>query len=547
MSKIFRVLVPLLCVLLGAPAGGDALPTPLEKPPAGVRNIILIIGDGMGPQQFALPMLYARYSKESQVARPLNLEKLLNAGELGLIQPSAHEALVADSACAGGALAAGVETLPGTIGLDARGAPVKTILERARDAGKATGLVSDTRMTHATPAVFAAHVPDRNMENEIAVQMLGERVDVLLSGGLRHWIPAGVDNAEHPAHRFLADLIQGRISLKSKRTDDRNLLREALASGYDLAFDRAALVRSNGRKILGLFSESGMPDGIEESSGLQDHTRTVPTLAEMVQKALQTLEKNPKGFFLMVESGQIDWAGHSNDAGLLLHEMLRLERTLGVILTWAKGRNDTLIVLTADHETGSFGFSYSGFQIPDPRPFDAKSAQELLYNPRFNFVDPAVLDRLYHQKKSLADIVADFDRLPGREQTGATYTRVIEQNTDFSISLLQAEAALAQGPNRYYRQGHEKLGAKRFPLINDFPAFYPDPDNARTALIARALGEQEGVVWGTGTHTNIPVPIVALGPKRIQARFGGYQQQDGIGKLLGELVVGTSQTTRANH
>lgn len=124
------------------------------------------------------------------------------------------------------------------------------------------------------------------------------------------------------------------------------------------------LEKAQGDKLLGLFANSGMYDGITYSQTKNDPDRKEPTLKEMTDKALEILSKDKDGFFLMVEGGQIDWAGHSNDAGSMLHEMIKFDETVNAVYQWAKDRDDTLIIVTADHETGSFGFSYSGYNLP---------------------------------------------------------------------------------------------------------------------------------------------------------------------------------------
>jgi len=203
-------------------------------------------------------------------------------------------------------------------------------IEKAKKAGKATGLVSDTRLTHATPASFAAHQPHRSLENQIASDMLATGADVMLSGGLRHWIPKST-NDKGETYKQLEQLTQGDVYLKSKRKDDRNLLTEAEKDGYQLAFNRNMLDDAKGEKLLGLFAYSGMDDGIAYSNKKKIGEQTQPSLKEMTQKALNILSKDEDGFFLMVEGGQIDWAGHSNDAGTMLHELLKFDEAIQTV------------------------------------------------------------------------------------------------------------------------------------------------------------------------------------------------------------------------
>jgi alkaline phosphatase len=160
------------------------VPNEGAAPSIPVKNVIFMIGDGMGVQQVSQAVLYRQLRKEN--SSPLALEKLLNGKISGLMRTSSYGDIVTDSAAAATAMACGQKVLNETVGLDPNGNPCETVLEKAAKMGKATGLVSTTRITHATPGSFAAHQVFRDLENEIAVDMLEKHdVDVLLSGGLR--------------------------------------------------------------------------------------------------------------------------------------------------------------------------------------------------------------------------------------------------------------------------------------------------------------------------------------------------------------------------
>src|SRR5690606_636136 len=245
------------------------------------------------------------------------------------------------------------------IGLNARGDRVETVLQQAKRLGKASGLVSDTRITHATPASFAAHQIHRRLANAIATDLLHSGVDVMLAGALRYFLP---QDSALISYEQQQNILAAGLPLSSKRTDARNVLTEAEQQGYQLAFNREQLQAVDTFPVLGLFASSALPDALLEKSQPQ---RTQPSLTEMTEAVLNLLSQHEQGFFLMVEGGQIDWAGHNNDAGGLLHELLRFDEAIQVVVNWAEKRNDTLVILTADHETGGFGFSYSAADIPD--------------------------------------------------------------------------------------------------------------------------------------------------------------------------------------
>ena len=477
---------------------------------AEIKNVILMIGDGMGPQQVGLLETYANQAPHSiYKGNKTALFKLANEGVIGSSLTHPEDAIVVDSACSATMLSTGVYTASEVIGIDSQGNTIETVLEKAKRSGKATGLVSDTRLTHATPASFAAHQPHRSLENDIASDMLSTGVDVMLSGGLRHWIPKST-NEKGETYEQLKLLTQGDVYLKSKRKDERNLLTEAQSAGYQLAFNRQMLDKVEGNKLLGLFSYSGMDDGITYSNKKNSTDRTQPSLREMTDKALSILSKDKDGFFLMVEGGQIDWAGHSNDVGTMLHEMIKFDEAINAVYEWAKGRDDTIIIVTADHETGSFGFSYSSQNLPKPqkRPGSAFTKQD--YAPNFNFGSFDILDGLYAQKKSYYQMVSTFQKLEKEQQTAEKFAEIVNSNSAFPITAQQATNVLKSKPTPSRLESHKYLSAESIPAINDFDAFFPYND--RGNLLAREQATSQNIVWGTGTHTHTPVNVFAWGP-----------------------------------
>ena len=209
-------------------------------------------------------------------------------------------------------------------------------------------------MAHATPAAFATHAENWHMMTEIAAQMLAAGVDVLLGGGEDDFIPLSEEGCyPHSGHR----------------TDGRNLLMEAINSGYTYVCDEKAFDKvdpSVTRLLIGLFADEGMTRPFS------------PTLQDMTRKAIAILSKNPNGFFLMIEGGQIDWASHSNDAENVIADVIDLDEALAEAIAYAEENSDTLIIVSADHETGgmSVDLTSSGspdedgpFYMPDGTPF----------------------------------------------------------------------------------------------------------------------------------------------------------------------------------
>ncbi|MGC9357732.1 MAG: alkaline phosphatase, partial [Anaerolineae bacterium] len=292
-------------------------------------RIILFVGDGMGEGQRTAARWYAVGEGGEMV-----MDAMPVAGLTGTTNVSND---VTDSAAAGTALATGVKTYNGAISVDVYGNPLTTILERAQAQGLAVGLVTNTPMSHATPATFAAHVASRSMMTEIARQMVAGRVNVLLGGGRSYFQPA-----EGP------DLIAG-----------------ALEAGYVYVEDADALTAvdpATTTHLLGLFADGGMARPFS------------PTLAEMTTKAIDILSQDPEGFFLMVEGGQIDWACHDNDAINAIQDTVGFDEAVAVGKAYAAETGNTLVIVTADHETGGMAASTTDnggepFQMPDGTPF----------------------------------------------------------------------------------------------------------------------------------------------------------------------------------
>lgn len=322
MSRKVITLVSALLLVLLATGCAEKGQISAETPPE-VKNIIFFIGDGMGYSQVSI----SRILSVGEDGR-LWME---TAQAVGTASSYSADSLITDSAAAGTALATGHKTNNGIISMTPDLKPLKTILEVAKERGKSTGLITTVTITHATVATFASHIDHRKKEAEIALQYAkNKNVDVLLGGGRHFFIP--------------------KSSPGSKRKDELNLIEEFKKAGYAYVKTAAELKATTASKILGLFAMDAMAYTIDREE--IPEASSEPTLADMTKKAIETLNKNPKGFFLVVEGGKIDWACHGNDPGTTIQDVLAFDKAVKVGLDFLAKNPDTLVIVTADHETG---------------------------------------------------------------------------------------------------------------------------------------------------------------------------------------------------
>lgn len=502
-----------------------------------IKNIIFMIGDGMGPQQLGLLTLYAHFAPNSIYPdRKCALEKVMAEGVIGLAYHVPADALVTDSAASGTQIASGEWAGANMIGCDKKGNPVVTILEKAEALGKSTGLVTNTRITHATPAAFAAHQPQRSKENEIAVDILNNDVDVIFGGGLRHWIPQDV-KPENEQYYQLKIRTRWDGEIKSKRKDDRNLLEEAEAKGYEIIFNIDQLNSSQNAKILGLFANSSLMNGIQETIDVKNPDRKIPTLLEMTKKAVETLSKDEDGFFLMIEGGQIDWAGHDNDAGTLLHEMIHFDETVDYVFKWAQKRRDTIVIISADHETGGFSFCYSPWNPPAPKQLPGSMFKDEMFSPKEDYGTYDILDKIYSQRMSFAAIFEKFDKLPNEIKSAKALADIVNDNMDFKITVDEAGQILSK--QLLTRPGiiseESKLDDPSVPM--NYPDVYFYGKDIRKGMLARYIGRYQMVSWASGVHSHTPVPLIVYGPRNTAEKFSGMMHTTEWADIAIEILM----------
>lgn len=313
-------------VLLGVnPGAVQAAEKKASAAPA--KNVIFLIGDGMGTA-YTTAYRYMKDDPKTTVMEPTEFDKYLVGAQMTYAEDEKQN--ITDSASAATAMSSGVKTYNNAIAVDNDKSEVETVLERAKKVGKSTGLVATSEITHATPAAFGAHDESRKNMDAIAndyydLRINGKHsVDVLLGGGLNNFV-----------------------------RKDRNLTEEFKKDGYSYVTTKQELLSDKNDKILGLFATGGMDKMI-------DRTEKSPSLEDMTKAAIERLNKNKDGFFLMVEGSQIDWAGHDNDIVAAMSEMEDFEKAFKAAIDFAKKDGNTLVVATADHSTGGLSVGAKG-------------------------------------------------------------------------------------------------------------------------------------------------------------------------------------------
>lgn len=301
---------PTSTVAVDDPARQDVTSRALVVQEKRPKNVILLIGDGMGLTQITAGMI-----------RNNNFLNLERCQAVGLAKTSSSDNLVTDSAAGATALASGVKSYNGAIGVDPEEKPVPTLLEIAVKNDISTGLVASSSITHATPACFYAHQPSRKMNEEIALDLINSEVDVFIGGGRDYFV---------------------------KREDGRNLLDDLKAKNFKIFENIADLDKVQDQKT-GLFIAE-----LEPVSFLEGRDDFLPRATE---KTISILNRNETGFFLMVEGSQIDWMGHSNKSEELISEMIDFDEAIGTALDFAEKDGETLVIITADHETGGYAIT----------------------------------------------------------------------------------------------------------------------------------------------------------------------------------------------
>ncbi|MTI46714.1 alkaline phosphatase [Sporosalibacterium faouarense] len=437
------------------------------------KYVFYFIGDGLGSAQRQLAEIYLQETTGDQSAK-LRINSLPIAG---INTTYSADTLVTDSAAAGTALATGFKTNNGMISQTPDGENVKTLIEAAEEKGMATGIVSTTRITHATPAVFASHNENRNNENEIAADFVDSGVEYFAGGGYRNFVPQDWEWGS------------------SKRTDDRNLISEFEAQGYEyfLTEDQTEMFRnyepSRNDKMVGLFTSSHLPYEIDRVKN-----NATPSIAELTKKGIDLLSQYDDGFFMMVEGGRIDHACHANDPQGSIHDTLAFDKAVEEAYDFYMNHpEETLIVVVGDHETGGMGLGFSQNYWLNIEPIEkAKVSVEDVLNYIYDGDREAYFEYI-SKNLGLNDLTAE------ERAEIVKAMDIVDNDEDYDGSIY--------GPDYYGLVGI-----------------------ATTHIVS----ERANLQWTTFAHSGTQIPMSALGVG--SENFGGFKDNTEIAITMADLL-----------
>ena len=446
----------------------DGRTVTIEKP----KYVFYLIGDGLGASQRQIAEYYLQHMMGDNNAT-LTMNDMAVAG---INTTYALDTLVTDSAAAGTALACGVKTNNGMIAQTADGKDVKTLVEAVEELGYATGVVTSTRITHATPAVFYAHNADRDDENGIATDLVNSGVDFIAGGGYRNFLP----NTDE----------------SSKREDDKDLIADMSALGYktfigeDGAADLASYAPAAGDQVLALFSKSHMPYEVDRANS----DTKLESLSDITQKGVDLLSKNKDGFFLMVEGGRIDHACHPNDVVATIYDTLEFDEVVKVAMDFYNAHpKETLVVVVGDHETGGLGLGFANDYFLNLDAIDGITA---------SFED--VYGNVY---EAGGDRNAYYDYLA---------TVGIKDFTDEEKALIEA--------------GMDAVDAGADTA--DYGSYNP-----AGIAVDHIVSQRAGVQWTTYAHTGTQIPFSVMG--LTEEAFGGFMDNTEIAQMVAKVLGAT--------
>jgi len=445
-----KVSLALFCALSTVPAAVQAAP----------KNIIYMIGDGMGPAYLAAYRYYMDDPATKAVEKTVFDDLWVG---VATTYPD-DDTVVTDSAAGATALSTRIKSYNGAISVDHSHKHLTTMLEIAKHAGKATGVVATAQINHATPAAFIAHNKSRKNYDEIANDYFDNKVD----------------------GKFVADLMFGG-GINYFERKDRHLANQFKEAGFQYANSWDSFGKVTQLPALALLAPVGFPSTLDNP--------VQQPLVQMTNKALQLLSKQKNGFVVMIEGSQIDWCGHANDIACAMAEMHDFGNAIKAAKAFVDANPDTLLVVTADHETGGLSLGAQGvYAWNSPILHKVKKTAANLAT---TLVSAQEQDwpQLWLDNTGLTLNKTEWAQLAGRLK--AAKPAFLAKNWQQEADVLEAQAKLLEPVSAQIKQ-----------FINHY---------SKTG-------------WTSGAHTAIDVPVLAYG--KDAAAFAGHQDNTDIAKKL---------------
>ncbi|GAK58468.1 alkaline phosphatase [Candidatus Vecturithrix granuli] len=440
------------------------------------KYVFLFIGDGTGiPQRMATELIVKGEGGEGLLLNRLPA--------YGVTTTRSFNSLITDSSSAGTAIATGFKTVDGYVGVDPEFKPLETIAEMAKKKGMKVGILTSVSMDHATPASFYAHQESRNMFYEIALDMAKSGFDYFGGGALLD--PDG-KKSKNPGKNAYDIIKEAGYSIFVGREEFGKITKEA---GKVYAYN----------------------DRLDSSMALPYSIDMKPediTLAEFTQKGIDLLADHPQGFFMMIEGGKVDWTCHANDAATAVKEVMALDEAVKVAYTFYEAHpEDTLIVVTGDHETGGLTIGFAGTQYDSY--FDLLKPQKISYD---DFTKTVLKEykETHAGKANFDDMIPLMKEYFGLEMEGEG--RLVLK--DFELQELKEAFVQSMSGVKV------NVGTIDYLLYGSYDPF--------TVALTHILNQKAGLGWTTFSHTGLPVGTSAVGVQCEQ--FNGFYDNTDIAK-----------------
>lgn len=420
------------------------------------KNVIMLIADGMSTEGITL----ARQTKGGNLA--------MDEISVGSVITSWANGPITDSAPGGTVYAAGEKTNNKYIGTSVNDTPIASIVEGAESIGKATGIIATSEITHATPADFTAHTNNRKHYNQILQQQINQDMEVVLGGGFNK--PSGF-TSEVSTDEFAAYY-----------EDQVNNIKE---EGFDFITTKDELDNYDGDKLWGSFADADLKYDFDRQS---DNDNVQPSLAEMTDKAIEVLNKDEDGFFLMVEGSKVDWAAHANNTVGIVSDILAFDEAVEVAVNFAKEDGNTVVVVTTDH--GNSGITIGSNY----------------YNDNIGSYDKATYSNTTDLLKNATITEERFDEISSGKSDAEIKALALEY---YGIDLTAEELAIVKG-----EQGE-----------------------GRQVGIREVIARRVGIGYTTGGHTGEQIYLGVYAPSDVELLEGVVDNTE-VNKYMQRVLFG---------